>query len=417
MRSQLAWLGVVLCFACTGKRERSEGETASVTVEQPADPRTPDQEPDAGPREPPRKHLLVLAHEPSAARAILRPVELDRAEPRVGEALEIPTLPYENWPDHFRVIAAHGGGDEFVVAHDEALQLRRVSDESSVEVELGGTAAALHMVGDRVFVGQGNRVLLVDFGASPAKLRELRHRPEMRFKAYDLFAHDGGWLIAIDDVVTPIFADSFELRDGEVQHRAGFELPGAINGHYQYALLHARGPGLGTLYAIIPYGIMSGSGHDLVALPMRDAAPTIDTASLIVNGGGKNGIPVLEEHVPRGRGEPQLLAGDRFTAWTGLARVEAEGGGRLLIAAGERGLLTLADDFDGSSRPIELDIGGSCLDVFSEGARVFVLRGPLELAAEQPLAAKLVELSIGDDGAATTIATIELDGPYRSIVR
>lgn len=361
-----------------------------------------------------RTHILVLAHEPTMATATMRALEIGPLSIplSLGAPLPIPTLPHENWPDHFRLVAAHGGASKFVVTHEHTLQLRSVDDEGRVEVELGEAPAALHMVGERVFVGHGNRVSLVDFGAAAPTLQELHQRPQMRFKAYDLFARDGAWLIAIDDIVTPVYADSFELLDDAVRHWSGFELPGAINGHYQHALLHARSPGAGTLFAIIPYGIMSGSGHDLVALPMREAAPAIATADLVVNRGGDVGIPVLEEHVPRGGGEPELLVGDRFTNWTGLAHVKD----RLLLAAGERGLLLLADDFDSTSRPTQLDIGGSCLDVLVEGSRVFVLRGPLEPSQGSPPATSLVELSIDADKA-TPVASVALDGPYLRFVR
>lgn len=422
MRLAPVLLSIAWLTGCTGKRDG--GETTTNVADAPAEA---SREPDAdasGPErfsEPARQRLLVLAHESTAAEGKLRAIEL--ASLSVGEPLTIPALPIENWPDHFGVVAAHGGGDRFVVAGGGAsawtVERRSVGTDPSVTVEIGEQrAAALHMAGEQVFVGQGNRVLTVDFGSAAAPVvDELRHRPEMKFKAYDLFARDGGWLVAIDDQVTPVYADSFELSDDAARHRADFELPGAINGIYQFALLRASGPGVGTLYSIIPYGIMSGSGHDLVALPMRDAAPAVDTADLIVNRGGAVAIPVLEEHVPRGDiGELQVLAGDRYTDWTGLAHVELDGGGRLLIAAGDRGLLMLTDEFTAATRPTMLDVGGACLDVFVDGQRVFVLRGPLGPSEGQPLASALVELSLGDD-TTTPSEVIELDGPYRSFVR
>src|SRR5690606_37853107 len=104
MRLQPAWLCLVLSLACTGKREGSGESKASRAVDPPADTHTPPiPVPDAKARltEQPRSRLLVLAHEPTAAEATLRAIEL---EPQtLGAALSIPTLPYEHWPDHFRV--------------------------------------------------------------------------------------------------------------------------------------------------------------------------------------------------------------------------------------------------------------------------------------------------------------------------
>ncbi|HLT38411.1 MAG TPA: hypothetical protein VK034_19125, partial [Enhygromyxa sp.] len=202
MRLVHAWLSISLVTACTGKRDDGE---ATTTTDRPAVDERDEQvgEPDAdAARDPsePRRRLLLLAHEPTAEQATLRAVELGSLA--VGEALTIPAATMDHWPGHFRVVAAHGGGDRFMIARLDAsawtVERRSLVGEPSVAIEVGEQPiATLHMVGERVFVGQGNRVRSIDLSAATPTVADLHQRPEMQFKAYDLFARDGAWLVAI----------------------------------------------------------------------------------------------------------------------------------------------------------------------------------------------------------------------------
>ena len=137
----------------------------------------------------------------------------------------------------------------------------------------------------------------------------LVERPD-RFKAYDVFARSGDQVLAIDDVVRPLYADLFQVGTGKPTRVADFEMPGLINGVYSHAVLV---PGQGGLdvYAIAPYGIMSGNGHELARLPIRNGK--IEGPGDVLNAGG-NSAYTIEEHVSRSTQKPERLV-ERVCDW------------------------------------------------------------------------------------------------------
>ncbi|MCA9706366.1 MAG: hypothetical protein KDK70_11000 [Myxococcales bacterium] len=330
--------------------------------------------------EPPVSHLLAVHHDDTRASARTTAVELATPGPVAGDERSWPALPLERWPGHFTFPASHDGGPHYAVARPDgerfSLVWAAVGDAAADRtVDLGPRApAALLVAGTHVLAGIDNIVGEADFEPPVPTFRELHTRPEMpRGKAYDLLTRTGDWVIAIDDIVMPIYADGLRLGPGgRARHEVGFELPGAINGTYRYAALHRTGPDTGVLYAIVSYGIMDGSGQDLARLPV-EGGRTTSGFELILNSGGHPNV--LEEHVDRGTGKPTALtAGSTFTPWTGLALLEDPAGLRhVLLAAGARGLLVLDPEVGPTTKAETIELGGPCYDVRAVGARVFAL--------------------------------------------
>jgi len=245
--------------------------------------------------------------------------------------------------------------------------------------------AALHLTADHLFVGQAARLSWIDPARPDGSPQELVHRPEMGLKAYDLFARDGDLLVAIDDVVMPIFADTIDLSSPSPLHKAGFELPGSVNGSYAYAALHRRTSTFASLYAIVPFHTIDGPGQNLMRLKLRDGAPLQPLGNLVLNSGASRSIPVIEEAISEHqRAVHQVVAGDRMTPWQGLAWTTTSQGWAVLVAAGPRGLLVFPDDFESSTRPAVIEVGGACLDVAVAGGRVWVLRDAATAPARDP---------------------------------
>jgi hypothetical protein len=250
---------------------------------------------------------------------------------------------------------------------------------------------SVHLAGDIALVGIDNEVGFVDFAQQEPKYTRLVARPEVAYKAYDLFVRRGDWVVAIDDVVTPIYADTFRLGTAPV-HSQAWRMPSFINGRYVLAALHRSGGESGTLFAIGTYGIMDGSGHDLVALAI-DEGKLRAKAEVTLNSRPLRDPPVLEEHVSSRTNKPEkLAAGTEVTPWTGLdllyAGNELE---RVLVAAGARGLLMLPPDFTPDTKAEVFDAGGECLDVVVEQTRVYLLLGgdTPAVAAYEPTGSKL----------------------------
>lgn len=404
------WLVALCLVACSSPPERTT-ELAEVTARPPVattpDPlpatadanakATPD--PARGWVDPPRTHVLLLRHAPEAADFEVLPIAL-ADPPTLLPAHRLPALPRADWPGHFTAVATHGGGGEWAHAGGRegawTLVARGPSPGAAVrEVEVGAVVpAAMHMVGSVVLVGAGNTVGTVDLAADAPRWRVLHERPDMKFKAYDLFARDGARLVAIDDEVMPMYADAFDLdARGHATHRAGWALPGVINGHYHAAVLATGGSrSSGTLWVVASYGIMDGHGQDLAALAIEGDALRVG-AEVTLNSHAMEDPPVLEEHVSRHTGKPEKLAfGSDYTPWTGLARVRpATGPAWLLLAAGPRGLLRVPERFGPSTRAEAIDVGGECADVMVVGERVLVLVvGPAPALVElRPTAAGL----------------------------
>jgi hypothetical protein len=340
--------------------------------------------------DPPRTHLLLSMHADDAPEFEVLPIDLAADPPAPLAARRLPALPRADWPGHYVAVAAHGGRARWVHAggREAAFELVARAVDASASADAGAGAAthqveigavipaAMHVVGEVAYVGAGNTVGTVDLAAEPPRWQLLHERSDMEFKAYDLFARAGDWLVAIDDEVVPMYADAFAVdAAGRATHRAGWELPGVINGHYHAAVLGRSGSGHdGTLWVVASYGIMDGHGQDLAALAIRGNALTVGS-DVTLNSHVMEDPPVLEEHVSRQTGKPEKLAfGGDYSPWTGLARfAPADGPARLLLAAGPRGLLVVPERFGPSTRAKAVDVGGECADVLVDGARVWVL--------------------------------------------
>ena len=373
---------VALLLAGCGKQRatQSHGGDAPPAQDTPSSTPDPALPPDDRPeREPMSTHLLVIQHTNSSRTAVTIPVVLSDSELRPLEPRSWTALPMPNWPDHFTFVAAHEGGRHYAVARQaqgghELVWATIAEPAADRAVAIGPTApASLLVAGTNVIAGIANELGQVDFGDDPPAYRSFHKRPEMKWKAYDLFARANDWVIAIDDVVTPVYADGLRLNaEGHAAHELGFELPGAINGVYRHAALHRTGPAAGTLYAIVPYGVMDGNGQDLARLPIEAGRTTFGSDLTINSTAHPN---VLEEHVDRGTGKPTALAaGKEFSPWTGLALLEGPAGLRhVLLAAGPRGLLVLPAQTGPKSKAEVVTLGANCHDVLTRGPRIFAL--------------------------------------------
>lgn len=385
-----------LALACV----RAEPERAEPAAVADAKSPSPSERPEA-PRErwtePTRSHLLVHQHTPEQADAKLLPIALSEdaltlGSPRTHAASALP-----DWPGHFGSEASHDGGSRYVIVQGEAERWQleawtlAPADEPAARVDIGSVLpAAVVLINDDVLLGQANTIAWIDLGAEPRTRVELTRRDELFGKAYDLFVRSGSWLIAIDDQVSPIWADGFRLGLGQPERIQDFELPSAINGSYYAGTLVASGATDGVLYLLLHYGIMDGHGHDLTALGIRDGKLTVSSEVLINSSAGID-PPVLEEHVDRGTQQPvKLSAGTEYTEWTAVAHVPDGEQSRLLISAGARGLFELPLEFGPQTKAKVIDLGGAVLDVLVLGERVFAL-----VTIEQPsLHSELLELSL-----------------------
>jgi len=354
-----AALAIALAMlACGGRKEAPAGAGDK-------EKRVADQE-DAG------RWVVVEKHGDQAAAASYLAIDLAAAWPAPLSLGEAAALPDTGWQGHFRTVAAHAG-PRWVRAEEKSGRFAVVVGDArggaARTIDLDGEPTALHLHGDTLLVGLGKRLGWIDLAAARPHVQELVAR-DHEYKSYDLFAAAGDRVVAVDDVVMPMVADWLAL-DGKAPRRlADWALPGVINGHYTHAALRARGKGF-TLYLLAPYGIMDGSGHDLVAVPVEGDKLVFDKELTLQN--GRNGAtPVIEEHVDRGTGKAiELVAGSEVTEWTGLA-IDPEDG-RLLLAAGKRGLLLLPGDFKSDTRGQLVDLGGDCRDVALRGGLLVAL--------------------------------------------
>jgi len=380
-----------------------------------AAPAKPQPEPQAELRtwiEPDRVRLALLSHDRHDAQGRVVSVVLEPQGPTVVGPFAVPAVPHPYQLGVYRVVAGHDGADAFAVGRAESkdgpwfVDVRDLGERAtwrSVPIP-HSRPAALHIVGDRVMVGHDERLSTFVISDAQPAMAELRHRPPMRGKAYDLFARAGRYLIAIDDVVTPIYADSFDLAGSTPIALEGFELPGIVNGHYAAAAFKA-GPGAsGRLFSIASFGTLEESGQQLLAVAFVDGAPvpsSVDAQAMVL----------LRETVPNMQsGPPSSLVGDAPTPWTGLAYIDDDGPGAVLIAAGSRGVLRLPADYTSRSRPSMHDLGGVVADVIAHGQRAWALRVEGERSV-------VVELAFDPSGAIGLGSTVLIDGAYQSFVR
>jgi hypothetical protein len=350
----------------------------------------------------PRTHLLVERFAPKSPTALVLPLTVGDTsiEPLSQSTVERPAMTHPSWPGHYTTVAAHAGGATWIAGEPDGaghrLVARTIGDPSAKATALPLIPSALHHVGDVAVIGAGNLVGHVDLTQPTPTWTETHRRADMKFKAYDLLVRSGTWLIAIDDVVTPIYADSFRIDpSGIPAHTAAWELPGAINGRYTLGALSRSADRDGVLYVVVPYGIMDGNGQDLAALPIR-ADALAHGSDVVLNSARSADPPVLEEHVSRQTGKPEkLAAGREFTPWRGLALHR----GRVLLAAGARGLLVVPGTFGPDTGATAVGVGGDCRDVIVDGDRTFVLVGGrsdavVELAWDGPAARELRRVAL-----------------------
>ncbi|MBL4689229.1 MAG: hypothetical protein JKY37_31845 [Nannocystaceae bacterium] len=323
-----------------------------------------------------RSHIVAVAHTDTDASATFAVFALGSDPLSAKGRVSVPAIENPQWPKHYRAIAAHGGGGTWLRAESGARGAVVVrADETGAaktRVLVGEGPAALHAVGHWGVVGQGGKVGLIDFSESAPSMKTLHERADMAGKAYDLFVQHGDWLIAIDDEVSPVYADTFTVGASKLKHAEAWTMPGLINGTYYAVAFAPTGPRSGTLFALAQYGIMDGSGHDLAALAVVDGKLAVKP-DVLLNGSVSTDPPVREEHVSRRTGKPEKLAwGTAYSDWTDLAIAPD---GRLLLSAVGRGLLVLPADFSPTTAAVQVDVGGDCLDLISDRGRVLVLVG------------------------------------------
>jgi hypothetical protein len=334
--------------------------------------------------------VIVEKHGDQAAAASYVAIDLAAARPAPLSLGEAAALPDTGWQGHFRTVAAHAGPRWVRAEVEDGRYQLAVGDArggAARIIEVDGEPTALHMSGDHLLVGLGQRLGWMDLAAAKPRFLEIVAR-DHEYKSYDLFAAAGDRVVAIDDVVMPMVADWLAVEGKAPRRLADWKLPGVINGHYRHAALRARAGGF-TLYLVAPYSILDGSGHDLVAIPVEGDKLVFEDGLTLQNGRG-GPTPVLEEHVDRGAGVPiSLVAGSEVTAWSGLALDPADG--RVLIAAGKRGLLVLPGNFSSESKATQVDLGGECRDIAVRGDTLVAL-----VASAQT--SELVILGRGQDG-------------------
>ena len=350
--------------------------------------------------------LLLAGHQATDAQARYLPVEIPDGVVKLRAELTAAALPVPGWDGHFHGVAAHHRGvwavaEKSGAGHRVVVQRFDLAGSLAV-IELGNVEpVALHLTEDGVLVGATEgRLLYARLVTGPAQI--LVERKDAR-KAYDLFARAGDRVLAIDDVVRPLFADWLQIGGGATPRRVGdWAMPGLINGIYTHAALIATADGH-ALYVVAPYGIMDGWGHELARMPIRGDKLDMPPDLILNSGGG----PAVEEHVSRRTSQPEkLVAGTEFTDFTGLA-VDAAAG-KVLVAAQARGLFVFPLDLGGGKAAV-LPTKGPCHDVVVADGRVFVL-------VEE--AGKGVLLVVGwDGGQAAVRSRHDLPAVYQRFVR
>lgn len=386
--TRLASIGLALSLGCTPAEPEVAPAKASPTVAPPPVVAPPKVQPPAllGPSfvAGERTHILLARHEPARDRVQVRAVALDGMV--VGDEVVHAAIAMPDWGDRFVAVAGHGGGKDWATGEAKGdewrIVLRQIGRTETQEIVVPHRPAAIHVAGATVIVGAGPTVGSISLSSPELGWSVAREREDMQYKAFDSFARAGDWFVAVDDQIVPMYADSFTLDvDGRPTHRAGWDMPGVINGHYTHPVLVRGTTGArdGTLFVVVPYGVRDGHGQDLAALPIRGDVLDVP-GDFTVNSNRSTSPAVLGERVPRGTDKSlELRAGSEYTEWTSLAVI----GDRLLAAAGTRGLLIFPTTFGPQTTATSIDVGGECRDVLVVGDRIWVLVGGNEDALVQ----------------------------------
>lgn len=315
--------------------------------------------------------------EPTAARAVVLRLQQDSVQ--LSPVRELPVVPTANHRGQKPLVATHYA-DRLAVAEaaGNGYQVRVDAPEGGTPqiIAVGAVApAALHLVENDLFVGAGERVLWARTNETNTA-SELISRAGQTGKAYDIFARHDRRLIAIDDMVVPLYGDLIALRENGPERLADWTLPVLVNGQYSDAFLRPKGDAH-ELVMLSHFGVISGYGQILSNLELEGTRLSHDGETNIVN--PSQGDPVLEEFERRGGvgGSATLVAGQTLTRWLGVAPVPES---RLIaIAAGDRGLILVTPPLPGTDVATAMDLGGSCLDVRAAGNRLVALvQGPTE---------------------------------------
>lgn len=402
---------VILGVLVGGCQRETPAPTDTTPAPAEFDPKPVAQEAEPGPLPGPT-HVLLMGHEATAKTA--RFVSLNLRGTASLDRYSQPALTHENRPGHYYGLAAVGQGRAFHPIHDKDgwrlavrdLQAGKNLSEIKLEVD---AVTALMAVGNDLFIGAGMSVGRLSLGDSSFQVLADR-KSGFAGKAYDLFARDGRTVVAIDDLVTPIWADLL-WPEGGAWKREPWTLPSFINGTYRLAAVHLddKNDKNGTLYAIGSYGIQSGNGQDLTRLAIVGGKLQVKEGA-ILNGGMGDDLPVLEEHIDRGTDKVEkIIAGKNVTPWTGLALVKGKSGAvnEVAIAAGTRGLLVVPADFGRTSKARVVQLG-HVYDVANIGDQIIALTKGIEDGASTVLWL---------DPTLSTSKSVELAGIYTQIVR
>lgn len=361
--------------ACTTASSPPAGEVDPLTVT-PTAPESKDPRPRGAWAHRPRTHAVLVSHSRAEATGFVQMVSL--AEGGALGARHAWSGAADPSGNSFSFVAGHGGGDHVAIVTPAALgfELAWAEDgnpSGASRVPIGDTfPAALSVHGSTVMLGIGTTLVEVAFDDDDPSPRVVHNRDGLGNKAYDVFTSAGDWMVAVDDMALPYYADSLRLGGaGRARHEAGFALPSLINGTYQFAQLHRTADFEGSLYVVTQFGVISGHGHQLARLPMKDGVTTLEVDTPLNSGAA--GVAV-EEFMARPSGAVSVVDGDTMTAWSGLALVE-EGGAvmAVLVAAGARGVLQFPAEVGPGAQPQAIDLGSPCLDVIAQGDRVWVL--------------------------------------------
>jgi hypothetical protein len=392
MRVWTMWtLVVAVVAACGGAR----APVLTSTEEPPASPaldREPSEEPPAPPAEPPAPPVVEPELPPlpvddgrwvvleqynrgadTATHAAVRLAEDPRRTPKFIDLGESPAMSTSGLSRPSIAVAAHEGARwvqlETTPSGGVRAVVRTLPDSKPlVAVELGDIRpAALHLAGHSLWIGTQARVGWADLSAKQPRFEELVVRTERPGKSYDVFARHGDRLVAIDDVISPIYADWFSLDPYGRPHQrlADWELPAMVYGHYTAATLVPRGDEYELLALSTSSSGYVGRGHALYRLAIR--------GNVLFQGGPAPNVRAPRIHEVQGKGPypAVLIAGTTYTEWGGFAITPD--GQRVLVAAGKRGLISLPRDFD-ETTPVELvDVGGACDDVIVRGNTILAL--------------------------------------------
>lgn len=359
--------------------------------------------------EPARTRLALLEHDPRRRTGQVVSFLLDPRGATIASAFDVPAMPLDPGSAYSHVVAAHDGADAFAVARADTpdgpwyVDVRDLSSSApwrSVPIPHAPPAALL-ISGGWVLVGHAERVSAFRVDDPEGTYTELLHRRVLGGKAYDVFARHGPYVVAIDDMIMPMYADSFKLGSGVPEHIAGYDMPSLVNGHYVRAALDLDANGDGRLFADSRFSHRSGSGQCLVAVPFAGGAPASIPHPTVA-------ITTCESIHRNDDTGARLFAGASMTSWLGLAATPAARSGRVLIAAGTRGLFSLPQNFTSDSKPNIHNIG-TITDVLAQGDHVWALR----FASDS---ADVLELTLQPDGTIDAEPLVQIEGAFASFI-